>query len=448
MTYLRLFDHSFRLPPVLVMLGEWFLLVVAAYAGIWFRFQTIDPIELSRDLTGSLVLKAMTFATVLSLCTHAMRVYESALSEGQTGTLLRTLVSYSLLGCTALTVLYYMLPSLYLGRGVLAIAVAVATILVSLFRMVYFASAEEERFRRKVLVLGAGARAKTIEKHVFQPDMRGNIRIVGFMPVNDERPQVEASHVLDGDKPLPQLADELGIDEIVVALDSRRQSDGGFFPADDLLQCKLDGISVLEAMNFYERELQLVELSELRASWMVYTDGFTYSVLRDLLKRAFDIVVSVLLLLLIWPVMLLTVLLIKVEDGLQAPVLFRQARVGTRGKEFEVLKFRSMVQDAEKDGEAQWAVENDPRVTRIGRFIRDLRVDELPQIYNVLRGEMSFVGPRPERPEFVEAFIDQIPFYDARHTVRPGLMGWLSFATRMEQVPRTRRKNLDTIYTM
>ncbi|MEM8497269.1 MAG: TIGR03013 family XrtA/PEP-CTERM system glycosyltransferase [Pseudomonadota bacterium] len=422
MAYIRLFNHSFRLPPVLVLLSEWLLLVISAYLGIWLRFGGIE--NLGDELTGNIALKVFTFAFVLSICTHAMRVYESGLSEGHTGILLRTLVSYSLLGCSALTIIYYMMPSLYLGRGVLAISVAVAMVLVSIFRFLYFLGMGDARFKRNVLVLGAGERAQRIENRVFQPDFQGNISIVGFVPVNTTDPMVKQEHLLVDSRSLAKLTLDYEIDEIVVALDGRRQSDAGYFPEAELLECKMSGISVLEAMAFYERELQYVELSELRASWMIYSEGFNFNILRDLLKRLFDIIVSLVLLLVTWPVIVIAAIAIKIEEGPRAPILFRQTRVGERGKQFELLKMRSMVTNAEQDGEAKWAEPNDSRVTKVGAIIRNTRVDELPQIYNVLRGEMSFIGPRPERPEFIVTFSDQIPFYDCRHYVKPGLMGW------------------------
>lgn len=409
---------------MVVLLSEWLLLVISAYAGIWLRFGSVDPTQLEGELSGSIVLKVLTFAVVMSLCTHAMRVYESGLREGHTGILLRTLVSYSLLGCAALTVLYYLVPNLYLGRGVLAISVAVAMILVSLFRFLYFLGMGDARFKRNVLVLGTGERAQRIEESVFRPDFQGNISIVGFLPGKTEPICVAEEHLLEDKRPLIELVEDYEIDEIVVALDSRRASDAGYFPEDQLLACKMQGISVVETMSFYERELQCVELSELRMSWMIYSDGFKFNILRDILKRLFDISVSLALLVVVWPIMLITALMVKVEDGPRAPVLFRQTRVGEHGKPFQLLKFRSMIENAEAAGEAVWAAKNDSRVTRVGKVIRDIRVDELPQIYNVLRGEMSFVGPRPERPKFVDSFIEQIPFYDSRHTVKPGLMGW------------------------
>ncbi len=421
MAYIRLFDHSFRLPPLLVLLSEWLLLVIAAYIGIWLRFGAINDLEIEE--TGSIELKVMTFALVLSLCTHAMRVYESGLSEGHTGILLRTLVSYSLLGCSALTILYYLVPNLYLGRGTLAISVVAALILVSLFRYLYFLGMGDARFKRNVLVLGAGRRAKKIEQSIFEPEFVGNISVIGFICPPNEEPHVDAEHLLEETGSLVDMVNRFEIDEIVVALDERRQRDGGYFPESELVECKMNGVNILEAMSFYERELQCVELSELRSSWMIYSEGFNFNILRDILKRLFDICTASLLLFLMWPFMLITAIFIWFEDR-DGPVIYKQERVGANGKPFQLLKFRSMSVDAEKNGEAQWAKKNDARVTRVGKIIRDIRLDELPQIYNILRGEMSFIGPRPERPKFVEQFIGEIPFYDARHRIKPGLMGW------------------------
>ena len=215
---------------------------------------------------------------------------------------------------------------------------------------------------------------------------------------------------------------EHNISEIVVAPDERRKSEGGNVPVDELLDCKLKGVRVTEPLAFIERELLRIEISLLRPSWALFSDGFVYSQLRDIVKKVFDISVALVLLFLAWPFMLLTAAAVYLESG--GPVIYRQTRVGLNGKEFSICKFRSMTQNAEKDGKAVWAQKNDARVTKVGAFIRNTRLDELPQLYNVLKGEMSFVGPRPERPQFVEELKDQIPFYDARHRVKPGLMGW------------------------
>jgi sugar transferase (PEP-CTERM system associated) len=210
------------------------------------------------------------------------------------------------------------------------------------------------------------------------------------------------------------------VDEIVVAMDDRRQE----FPLRELLHCRINGIDVLELVSFLERETGAVRLDVLNPSWIIFSPGFRRSWARDLVGRMLDITASLMLLAIAWPVMLLAALAIKVEDGLSAPVLYHQDRVGNDGKVFRVRKFRSMNLDAEADGVARWATEEDGRVTRVGGWLRRSRFDELPQLWNVLRGDMRFVGPRPERPEFVASFSENLPYYNERHSVPPGLTGW------------------------
>jgi sugar transferase (PEP-CTERM system associated) len=209
------------------------------------------------------------------------------------------------------------------------------------------------------------------------------------------------------------------IDEIVVAMDDRRQG----FPMHELLECRLSGIEVLELPSFLERETGKVRLDVLNPSWIIFGEGFRASPTQQVLARGLDVFASLGLLILASPLMLLAMLAIKLEDGRQAPLFYRQKRVGFHGRVFDVLKFRSMRLDAEKHG-AVYATQNDPRVTRVGLLMRKMRVDELPQLLNVLRGEMSFVGPRPERPEFVCDLEQKIPYYRERHTVKPGITGW------------------------
>ena len=203
-------------------------------------------------------------------------------------------------------------------------------------------------------------------------------------------------------------------------MDDRRRG----FPMDQLLECRLEGIEITELVSFFERETGKVRLDVLNPSWMIFSEGFRQGRVHNLLERSFDVAASLALLTVTLPFMALTVLAIKLEDGLRAPVLYRQTRVGQYGRPFKLMKFRSMRIDAESTGKPIWAAKNDSRVTRIGSFIRKTRIDELPQILNVLRGEMSFVGPRPERPEFVSQLNERIPYYRERHSIKPGLTGW------------------------
>jgi sugar transferase (PEP-CTERM system associated) len=230
---------------------------------------------------------------------------------------------------------------------------------------------------------------------------------------------VATSRIVSGQSSLEQTVQHLDIDEIIVAVKEQR---GGVLPLRELLECRLNGVRVTDLARFFERVHGRVPIESLKASWLIYGNGFRQTWLRNAVKRAFDVAVVMVLLPIALPIMGAMALLIAIDGG--APIIYRQERVGRRGQAFTLLKFRSMSKDAEKDGQAAWARINDARVTTVGRFMRRTRMDELPQLINVLRGEMSFVGPRPERPQFVATLTEKIPFYAVRHSVKPGLTGW------------------------
>lgn len=269
---------------------------------------------------------------------------------------------------------------------------------------------------RRVMVLGTGAEAQALEESL----QRRDVRVVGFYPVpGDAAPHVPKARILASSTSLVDTTSRLKVNEIIVAVGERR---GGGMPVDELLDCKLGGVRVLDLSSYFERTLGQVRLDSLRASWLIFGDGFRQGFLRSLVKRVFDLVVASCLLVLTLPLMLVTAVLIALETG--APIFYRQERVGRNGRVIHVTKFRSMRLDAERDGKPRWAVTNDSRVTRVGRFIRKYRIDELPQLLSVLKGDMSLVGPRPERPYFVDKLTQEVPFYAARHSVKPGLTGW------------------------
>jgi sugar transferase (PEP-CTERM system associated) len=284
----------------------------------------------------------------------------------------------------------------------------------------------------RVLVLGTGPEARLVEASLAAADMP-NMTLVGFYALDKvDTVVVSPSRVIARSAPLEDTVRQLGIHEIIVAV---RQQRGGVLPLRALLDCRLRGVQVTDLARFFERVHGLVPIESLKVSWLIYGEGYRQNVLRTIIKRVFDIAVSALLLVLTAPVMLLAAALIALESG--GPVIYRQARVGLAGRTFTVLKFRSMARDAEKDGKATWAAVNDARITRVGRMLRRTRIDELPQLINVIRGEMSFVGPRPERPEFVAMLTEQIPFYAVRNSVKPGLTGWAqvrySYGATIEQ---------------
>ncbi len=271
---------------------------------------------------------------------------------------------------------------------------------------------------RRILVFGTGTRALAVKMTLNKSDP--SAEIVGFFPSpNEDNPAVPVNRILSRSKSLTETALTLDVHEIVVALTERR---GGSMPLRELLDCKLHGIRVFDLASYFEQTLGQIRLESLYAGWLIFGDGFSQGTFRSAVKRLSDIVFASTLLLLAMPVMALTALLIIIESG--TPVLYVQERVGRNGRLFKVIKFRSMRTDAEKDGQPIWAQKQDDRTTKVGRIIRKLRIDELPQLYCVLKGDMSLVGPRPERQFFVEQLTNEIPFYAVRHSVKPGLTGW------------------------
>ena len=244
----------------------------------------------------------------------------------------------------------------------------------------------------------------------------------------------------------PEMCDqarEKNISKIIVALEEKR----GILPIEQLLKCRTEGIEILEGTSFYEMLLGKLYVRQINPAWLIFSEGFRKSPLRSFMKRTGDLVLSIVMLLMLSPLILLTAILIKLDS--RGPVIFSQERVGQNGKPFQVHKFRSMVVDAEKRSGPVWATENDNRVTRVGRIIRKLRVDELPQLWNVLKGEMSFVGPRPERAYFIEQLEREIPYYSERHTVKPGLTGWaqVSYPYGASVEDAIEKLNYDLFYT-
>ena len=272
--------------------------------------------------------------------------------------------------------------------------------------------------RQRILVFGTGARAGVVGQSLQENDP--GIELVGyFSSSNEKEPAVSALKIISDGQTLTDAVNKHRVEKIVVALSERR---GGSMPMRELLDCKVNGIQVIDIATHFEQFLGQIHLEAVSAGWLIFGDGFKQGLVRSIVKWIFDMVGASLLLLIASPVMLVTALLIFIEDG--GPVLYRQARVGRNGRIFNVIKFRSMRKDAEKDGTPRWASAGDARVTRIGKIIRKMRIDELPQLFCVLKGDMSLVGPRPERPYFVDRHTLEIPYYALRHGIKPGLTGW------------------------
>lgn len=321
------------------------------------------------------------------------------------------------LGLAALgeLVVFFMLPVIEYGRGVWAVSLAFTFVFLVAARAIAARVITDNAFRRRIVVYGAGNMASSILKLRRRTDQRG-FKVVAFLPAPGDRFVVDDERVRSAASILDLVVEEK-IDEIVIAMDDKRSG----FPLRELLQCKFVGVDVVDILDFVERESGQVDVERLNPSWIVYAPGFTRRASREIASRGLDLAGGLLLLAIAWPIMLLVALAILIEDG--SPILYRQTRVGLFGRHFQLLKFRSMRKQAEVDG-AQWAQKDDKRVTNTGRVIRKLRFDELPQVLNIIGGKMSLVGPRPERPEFVDALARNIPYYQERHCVKPGLTGW------------------------
>ncbi len=409
---IRLFKHYIPHSVALLWLVDMLLLVGANELSWRLRADQIgmDP----GDLGTRLALHGG-FALVISLSMVAVGVYGADALRSMRFAAARLLVAVSL-GVIALAFVDFIFAAQNFWRSTPAYAMAFAVVLLVANRLVLGGFLGTSAFRRRVLVLGAGQRAQRLRDLAERRE--SGFVIVGYVAMSDGTPVVEEAISRAAINNLTRFVDNLGVTEVVLALEERRNA----LPLKDLLRIKTTGVHVNEFSSFLERETGRVDLDTVNPSWLIFSDGFSSGrAISSVAKRLFDIVVSGVALCLTAPVILLFALLVKIDS--RGPAFYRQQRVGLFGEPFDVIKLRSMRTDAEVAG-AQWASKDDPRVTRIGRFIRKVRIDELPQSWSVLKGEMSFVGPRPERPQFVSELEEQLPYYAERHMVKPGITGW------------------------
>ncbi|QJD99905.1 TIGR03013 family PEP-CTERM/XrtA system glycosyltransferase [Massilia forsythiae] len=418
----RISNHYVSKIVFVLLFVEVLVLIGAAYAGAAVRFMELgQPASFaSMEHPDHFLTSAIAFAAAIIFSMSAMGMYQLNFNEGLRNPFFMKLMPSFVMGFLILTLVFYIAPDLYFGRGILALVFAIAGAGIFTARMVFFKTSELRFLETRVLFVGSGPLAKECSDLAQNNVSYHRYNIAGFIPSPTEELCVPSNKLMasrEGES-LLSVARKHGVQEIVVSVQNRR----GGFPIKELLDCKLQGLKVTDANTFFERETYQIRVDSLQPSWLVFGGGFDQSFVRSFMKRAFDIICSTIILALTFPLMLGAALAVWLGD--RGPVFYSQERVGEDGKIFRVHKFRSMRTDAEKSGKPQWAQQNDPRITRVGNFMRKTRIDELPQILNVFKGEMSFVGPRPERQYFVEQLIEVVPYYNVRHSVKPGITGW------------------------
>ncbi len=360
-------------------------------------------------------LQKIVFVSITLMSLFVVGVYTRAFLTDMKMGLVAIIVGH-FIALAVLSLAFYLYQDARIWIRALAPGLILSLVGVFLTHLIFDRIVGTHIFKRNLLIIGTGPLARKI---AAVADHSPYLTCIGFLPLGDVKVTVPDTQVLRDDRPLAELARQYKVAEIVIALEERRNQ----LKTEQLLACRLNGIQVSEPSSFVERQEGRVEVDGLYPSWMIFGPGFnSVSTGQRIAKRLFDVLTSLVLLAHVLPLMVLTALAIRASGN--GSVLYRQDRVGRNGRIFTILKFRSMHLEAESDGVARWSTSDDARVTLLGRLLRRFRVDELPQLWNVLKGDMSFIGPRPERPEFVRQLAAEIPYYDYRHIVKPGISGW------------------------
>ena len=407
---IKLFNHYLHKRTLQQVFFDLGLVILAVLLTVLWRGEDTTA---AVSLVGHACLLALGMLLINAGLGFYQRVHNRSLSQSRARAVL------SLIMAVPLTyVVFALFPSQLANRETIVMSAMLGVLVMMLHRVYVAHSTPQSMLRHRVLVFGTGPRAALVGKTLKNEDP--HVDVVGYYASpNEAEAEVSAWGILSKHKSLTDTALELEVDEIVVALMERR---GGSMPLRELLDCKLHGVRVVDVATHFEKTKGQIRLDSVNAGWLIFGDGFSQDGMRTFVKRLFDIFSALILILITLPIMLVTMLLITLES--KGPIFYKQERVGFNGRLFNVIKFRSMRTDAEKDGKPRWAAAQDDRVTRVGRVIRKIRVDELPQLFCVLAGDMSMVGPRPERPYFVDQLTRQIPYYAVRQSVKPGVTGW------------------------
>ena len=411
---LRIFKKDLPLLNLLFVVGEGVLIYAAVLMAAFLRLGSVHASFLSVEVLG----KALLIMVVCQTCLYYNELYDLKVTDTPRELGLRLTKAMGI-ASIILALIYYCIPSLLMGRGIFFIAISFLILLVVSWRFAYNWILKKKMFTERVMILGRGRLSREIIDEVTgRPD--SGYQVTGVISMNSTSPSTSIGGIphFNTNQTLCELAESLHTQKIIVAMDERR----GNLPTDELLRCRMKGIQILEGATLYEELTGKIFVEKLNPSWLIFSHGFRKSRITRFMKRATGLVVASVGLLLTLPLIGLIALAIKLDS--KGPVIFKQNRCGEDGRLFKLCKFRSMIDDAEATCGPRWASDNDRRVTRVGRILRKYRLDEIPQMWNVLKGNMSFVGPRPERPEFVKKLAEMIPYYSERLTVKPGITGW------------------------
>ncbi len=360
-------------------------------------------------------LVAAIFTLVVLISTYLWELYTANRFLSHSETAARIAVSI-MIAFFILSAVFYAVPELTIGRGVLTLSLLIFGVMQFLIHRGCHAIQHSLPIGQRIMILGVGPLAQVIEQAIAFSTR--NYTFVGFIQPQKGQPTVASNSIVGKIDQIEEILAREKIDNLIISMAERR----GVLPVKSLLTCKLRGVKIFDSPTFYEEVTGKLLIEGIQPSWFIYSNGFRVTPILRACKRSMDILLSAIGIVLVLPVLPVIALLIKLTSP--GPVLFKQKRVGERGDEFTLVKFRTMCNDAEKNTGAVWASEDDPRITRLGAWLRKLRIDEIPQLLNVLKGEMSFIGPRPERKEFVEKLSETIPYYGKRHFVKPGITGW------------------------
>lgn len=403
---LRIFKQYYPIRNVIFAVGEGLVIYGAVLLAAWIKIGG-DHLTLDKWI----VIKSLLITGCFQLSLYYHDLYDFRITDSFTELGLRLLQA---LGIVAILfgLIYFFIPSLMIGEGIFILTVGLLIVLIASWRFGYSLMLDRGLFNQQILIMGSGQLAHDLMQEISEKKDSG----YEIAAVIDDK-TCAAEH-FKANRELCHKAKALKIRKIVVALEEKR----GYFPSEQLLECRFLGIDILEGTNFYEMLMGKLHVHQINPAYLIFAEGYQRSHLKSMMKRSGDLILAILMLLILSPLIIVTTLLIKVDSP--GPVIFSQTRVGQNGKRFKIRKFRSMVTDAEKSTGPVWARAEDDRITRVGRVIRKLRIDEIPQLWNVFKGEMSFVGPRPEREHFIQQLVAQIPYYTYRLSVKPGITGW------------------------